>query len=80
MVFLRRKAPQQPSPSESENLLFSGVLRHDKTWAQHENPLLRLSFWKMARQFPAMMATVARAAWREDRRALLVLLAAGPRW
>ncbi|MFE7317834.1 ABC transporter ATP-binding protein [Streptomyces sp. NPDC057555] len=76
MAFLRRRAAQQPALSESEKLLFSGVLRHDKAWAQYENPLLRLSFWKMARQFPAMMGSVARAAWREDRRALLVLLAA----
>ncbi|MFJ9615142.1 ABC transporter ATP-binding protein [Streptomyces noursei] len=76
MAFPRPKKSQQPSLSESEKLLFSGVLRHDKAWAQYENPLLRLSFWQMARQFPAMMGTVTRAAWREDRRALLVLLAA----
>ncbi|MFI1629012.1 ABC transporter ATP-binding protein [Streptomyces noursei] len=76
MAFPRPKKSQQPSLSASEKLLFSGVLRHDKAWAQYENPLLRLSFWQMARQFPAMMGTVTRAAWREDRRALLVLLAA----
>ncbi|MFJ5678088.1 ABC transporter ATP-binding protein [Streptomyces sp. NPDC093097] len=76
MAFLRRGTAQQPALSESEKLLFSGVLRHDKAWAQYENPLLRLSFWKMARQFPAMMGSVARSAWREDRRAFLVLLAA----
>ncbi|MCZ0973810.1 hypothetical protein O1L55_25945 [Streptomyces albulus] len=73
---LRRKPTRQPALSKSEKLLFSGVLRHDKAWAQYEDPLLRLSFWKMARQFPAMMAIVARAAWREDLRALVTLLAA----
>ncbi len=73
---LRRKPTRQPALSKSEKLLFSGVLRHDKAWAQYEDPLLRLSFWKMARQFPAMMAIVARAAWHEDLRALVTLLAA----
>ncbi|ARF53555.1 ABC transporter ATP-binding protein [Streptomyces gilvosporeus] len=70
------RPPQQSTLSDSEQLLFSGALRHDKAWAQYENPLLRVSFWSMAKQFPAMMASVARAAWREDPRALLVLLAA----
>ncbi|TGB07810.1 ABC transporter ATP-binding protein, partial [Streptomyces palmae] len=71
-----RRPPGQSALSRSERLLFSGALRHDKAWAQYENPLLRVSFWSMARQFPAMMASVARAAWREDPRALLLLLAA----
>ncbi|KUJ64071.1 ABC transporter [Streptomyces albus subsp. albus] len=70
------RPPRQSALSRSEQLLFSGALRHDKAWAQYENPLLRVSFWSMARQFPAMMGSVARAAWREDPRALLVLLAA----
>ncbi|MFF4528430.1 ABC transporter ATP-binding protein [Streptomyces sp. NPDC001407] len=73
---LFRKPVGGPALSRSEQLLFSGALRHDRSWAQYENPLLRVSFWSMAKQFPAMMAIVARAAWREDRRALLVLLAA----
>ncbi|WP_431045305.1 ABC transporter ATP-binding protein [Streptomyces sp. P1-3] len=71
-----RRPPQQSTLSRSEQLLFSGALRHDKAWAQYENPLLRVSFWAMAKQFPAMMASVAQAARREDPRALLVLLAA----
>ncbi|MEV5508235.1 ABC transporter ATP-binding protein [Streptomyces orinoci] len=62
--------------SQSEKLLFSGALRHDKAWAQYENPLLRMSFWAMARQFPAMLAMIGRTAWREDPRALVVLAAA----
>ncbi|MGW2634854.1 ABC transporter ATP-binding protein [Streptomyces chattanoogensis] len=71
-----KRPPQQLALSHSEQLLFSGALRHDKAWAQYENPLLRVSFWSMAKQFPAMMGSVARAAWREDPRALMVLLAA----
>ncbi|MGW7004186.1 ABC transporter ATP-binding protein [Streptomyces sp. NPDC054933] len=71
-----RKQPGKPPLSRSERLLFSGALRYDKAWAQYENPLLRVSFWSMAKQFPAMMASVVRAAWREDRPALLTLLGA----
>ncbi|WP_223771955.1 ATP-binding cassette domain-containing protein [Streptomyces huiliensis] len=66
-----------PAPlSESERLLFSGALRHDKAWAVHEDPLLRMSFWSMARQFPGMLAMIARVAWREDPRSLVVLVVA----
>ncbi|MCC2274114.1 ABC transporter ATP-binding protein/permease [Streptomyces sp. ET3-23] len=62
--------------SESEKLLFSGALRHDKAWAKYSDPLLRMSFWAMARQFPGMLAMIGRIAWREDPRALAVLVAA----
>ncbi|WP_063804215.1 ABC transporter ATP-binding protein [Streptomyces roseifaciens] len=73
--FARR--PPRPIPvSESEVLLFGGALRHDKAFVNHERPLLRLSFWSMARQLPAMVATVTRAAWCEDRPALLALVGA----
>ncbi|MFC5718615.1 ATP-binding cassette domain-containing protein [Streptomyces gamaensis] len=41
----RKRTPAQPPISDSERLLFSGVLRHDKAWAQYEDPLLRMSFW-----------------------------------
>ncbi|MGK5732915.1 ATP-binding cassette domain-containing protein [Streptomyces sp. URMC 124] len=71
-----RKPPTDPPLSESEQLLFSGTLRHDQTWAQYANPLLRMSFWSMAKQFPSMLAMITRVAWREDPRALLVLVAA----
>ncbi|GHF72778.1 multidrug ABC transporter permease [Streptomyces mashuensis] len=57
-------------------MLFSGALRHDKAWAIHEDPLLRMSFWAMARQFPGMLAMITRIAWREDPRSLVVLLIA----
>ncbi|MFI9201176.1 ATP-binding cassette domain-containing protein [Streptomyces sp. NPDC053048] len=77
MKLLRKPTTNtQPPISTSEQLLFSGVLRHDKAWAQYEDPLLRMSFWSMARQFPAMLAVIARVARREDPRALVVLLGA----
>ncbi|MER5780250.1 ABC transporter ATP-binding protein [Streptomyces mobaraensis] len=67
---------KQAPLSESEKLLFSGALRHDKAWAKYADPLLRMSFWTMARQFPSMLAMVGRLAWREDPRALVMLVAA----
>ncbi|KNB54301.1 ABC transporter [Streptomyces caatingaensis] len=75
------RARSEAPLSESERLLFSGALRHDKKWAVYEDPLLRMSLWSMARQFPSMLATVCRVAWGVDRAALLVVfgtnLAAG---
>ncbi|MBT2383986.1 ABC transporter ATP-binding protein [Streptomyces sp. ISL-11] len=62
--------------SSSELLLFGGALRYEGPFATRERPLLRMTFWSMARQFPAMIGTVARAAWREDPAALLTLLGA----
>lgn len=73
---VRRKKPRALPVTRSERLLFGGALRYDTPFTQHEKPLLRLTFWAMARQFPAMMGLVAKAAWREDRRALLALLGA----
>ncbi|MCC3767508.1 ABC transporter ATP-binding protein/permease [Streptomyces sp. UNOC14_S4] len=68
---------QGPAPlSESEKLLFSGALRYDKKWAVYEDPLLRMSLWSMAKQFPSMLATVCTVAWRVDRLALLVVFGA----
>ncbi|MFH8747844.1 ABC transporter ATP-binding protein [Streptomyces rimosus] len=73
----RRVRPRAGLPvSESERVLFGGALRYDLSYTRHEMPLLRMGLWAMARQFPAMMGTVARAAWREDRSALLALLGA----
>ncbi|MEU4204148.1 ABC transporter ATP-binding protein [Streptomyces sp. NPDC045470] len=62
--------------SESERVLFGGALRYDLSFTRHEMPILRMGLWSMARQFPAMMSAVAKAAWREDRVALTVLLGA----
>ncbi|NEA53555.1 ABC transporter ATP-binding protein [Streptomyces sp. SID13666] len=75
MRTLRRPAAPLPV-SASEQLLFGGALRWEKTYVGHGQPLLRLSFWSMARQLPQLIGTVARAGWQEDRRALLALLAA----
>ncbi|MGW1376083.1 ABC transporter ATP-binding protein [Streptomyces sp. NPDC002446] len=69
---LRPKAPV----SDSEQMLFGGALRYDTPYVQHELPLLRMSLWTMARQFPQVIGAVAKAAWREDRAALLTLLGA----
>ncbi|MGW1073761.1 ABC transporter ATP-binding protein [Streptomyces sp. NPDC002537] len=76
MTILRKRSPHAIPVSDSELLLFGGSLRHDKPFVTHERPLLRLTFWEMARQFPAMIGTVARAGWREDPAALLTLLGA----
>ncbi|MFC5144842.1 ABC transporter ATP-binding protein [Streptomyces aureoversilis] len=76
MKLLRKPTTTQPPVSKSEQLLFSGHLRHDKAWAQYADPLLRMSFWSMAKQFPAMLAVIARIARREDPRALAVLVGA----
>ncbi|MBB5122974.1 ABC transporter [Streptomyces eurocidicus] len=76
MRFPRGGAPAALPLSDSEKLLFGGALRYDKSFTRNETPLTRLSFWHMARQFPAMTGMVGRAAWREDPRALLTLLAA----
>ncbi|ARZ72104.1 ABC transporter ATP-binding protein/permease [Streptomyces sp. HU2014] len=76
MRFRRTGEPAGLPLSESEKLLFGGALRYDKSYTRNEAPLTHLSFWSMARQFPAMMGMVGRAAWREDPRALLTLLAA----
>ncbi|MER6566698.1 ABC transporter ATP-binding protein [Streptomyces sp. NPDC001093] len=62
--------------SDSERLLFGGALRYESAYAGHELPLLRMGLWTMARQFPQVIGAVAKAAWREDRTALLALLAA----
>ncbi|GGY00919.1 ABC transporter ATP-binding protein [Streptomyces hiroshimensis] len=75
MKWFRRPVTRHPV-SKSEELLFSGTLRHDKAWAQYQDPLLRMSFWTMAKQFPAMLAMITRIAWREDPCALAVLLGA----
>ncbi|WP_228395835.1 ABC transporter ATP-binding protein [Streptomyces sp. RB17] len=61
--------------SDSERLLFGGALRYESAYVGHELPLLRMGMWTMARQFPQMIGAVAKAAWREDRAALLALLA-----
>ncbi|WKU43125.1 ABC transporter ATP-binding protein [Streptomyces sp. VNUA116] len=71
-----KQAGNRAPLSSSEKLLFSGALRHDQAWAVHEDPLLRMSFWSMARQFPRMLGLITRVAWREDPRALIVLTAA----
>ncbi|MEU8545806.1 ABC transporter ATP-binding protein [Streptomyces roseoverticillatus] len=76
MTPFARRPPRTFPVSESELLLFGGALRPDKAFVTYERPLLRLSFWAMARQLPAMVATVARAAWHEDPRALCTLLGA----
>ncbi|RLU87547.1 ABC transporter [Streptomyces griseocarneus] len=82
MTVLGKKTVQGHGPgrripvSESELLLFGGALRYDKPFVTRERPLLRLTFWSMARQFPEMVGTVARAGWREDPAALLTLLGA----
>ncbi|WP_424641409.1 ABC transporter ATP-binding protein [Embleya sp. AB8] len=62
--------------SESEQMLFGGALRYDLSFTRHEQPLLRMSFWAMARQLPRMVATVTRAAWSVDRAAVLALIGA----
>lgn len=73
----KQSARRHSTPlSQSEQLLFSGALRHDQAWARYEDPLLRMSFWSMARQFPGMLAMIGRIAWREDPRALIVLVVA----
>ncbi len=73
---IRRGKPGALPVTRSERLMFGGALRYDLSFTRHEQPLLRLTFWQMARQFPAMAALVGRAAWREDPRALLALLGA----
>ncbi|MFI9081198.1 ATP-binding cassette domain-containing protein [Streptomyces sioyaensis] len=72
----RPRTRPQPPVSDSERVLFGGALRYDSAYVQHELPLLHMSLWTMARQFPQVIGTVAKAAWREDRPALLTLLAA----
>ncbi|MGW2365270.1 ABC transporter ATP-binding protein [Streptomyces sp. NPDC001667] len=76
MTVLKGRAPRTIPVSASELLLFGGALRCDAAFVNHGKPLLRLTFRSMARQFPAMAGTVARAAWREDPAALLTLLGA----
>ncbi|MFD0381855.1 hypothetical protein ACFQ2B_03855 [Streptomyces stramineus] len=76
MTLLRRRKAREFPVSDSELLLFGGALRYDAPFATHQKPLVRMTFWAMARQLPAMVATVARAAWREDPAALLTLLGA----
>ncbi|MFE7663745.1 ABC transporter ATP-binding protein [Streptomyces celluloflavus] len=76
MRFWRRPAPRPLPVSQTEKLLFGGALRYDLPFTRHERPLLRMGFWAMARQFPAMAAVVGRAAWQVDPRALLTLLGA----
>ncbi|MFE5735796.1 ABC transporter ATP-binding protein [Streptomyces celluloflavus] len=74
MRFWRRPVPRPLPVSQTEELLFGGALRYDLPFTRHERPLLRMGFWAMARQFPAMAAVVGRAAWQVDPRALLTLL------
>ncbi|ARZ66577.1 ABC transporter ATP-binding protein/permease [Streptomyces sp. HU2014] len=76
MTLLGRRTAHDIPVSASELLLFGGPLRFESPFVTHERPLLRMTFWAMARRFPAMVATVARAAWREDPAALLTLLGA----
>ncbi|MEU9116839.1 ABC transporter ATP-binding protein [Streptomyces sp. NPDC048483] len=74
---LRRGRARTKLPlSASEQLLFGGALRYDTPYVRHELPLLRMSLWAMARHLPQMIGAVAKAAWREDPRALVTLLAA----
>ncbi|WP_419992867.1 ABC transporter ATP-binding protein [Streptomyces boninensis] len=68
--------PPRIPVSETEQTLFGGALRYDKPYVQHELPLLRLSFWAMARELPRMIGLVVRAAWAVDRPALVAVVGA----
>ncbi|MET3988298.1 ABC transporter ATP-binding protein [Streptomyces sp. PvR034] len=60
--------------SESERLLFGGVLAYDVGWDQHEGAWLKLGLWTMAKGLPKMVATGLRLAHLADARALRVVL------
>ncbi|MBB5939712.1 ATP-binding cassette domain-containing protein [Streptomyces zagrosensis] len=62
--------------SAAERELFGGKLRYDSSFVQHEQPLLKVGFWGMAKALPQMVAVVVRAAWAADRRALYGVVAA----
>ncbi|MFI9201251.1 ABC transporter ATP-binding protein [Streptomyces sp. NPDC053048] len=61
---------EQEAPSQSEQLLFGGPLRHDQGWNKHENAYLEMSLWSMALRLPRLIASTVRLARRADRRAL----------
>ncbi|MFJ7042614.1 ABC transporter ATP-binding protein [Streptomyces sp. NPDC101112] len=66
----------KPETSESEQLLFGGPLRYDMGWSQHADAFLELNFRGMVRRLPSLLASSFRLAWRADRRAARIVLAA----
>ncbi|MFJ2772794.1 ABC transporter ATP-binding protein [Streptomyces sp. NPDC087300] len=68
--------PRPPGTSESETLLFGGPLRYDTGWSQHEDAFLQLGFRAMLARLPALLRASFRLAWRADRQAARIVLAA----
>ncbi len=66
----------EPPPSDSEHLLFGGPLRYDMGWSQHSDAFLELNFRAMVTRLPSLLASSFRLAWKADRRAARVVLAA----
>ncbi|MET7699100.1 ABC transporter ATP-binding protein [Streptomyces sp. NPDC005485] len=72
----KKRDGSQPGPSDSELLLFGGPLRYDMGWNRHSDAFLELSFRAMVTRLPSLLASSFRLAWKADRRAARIVLAA----
>ncbi|MGW6918091.1 hypothetical protein ACWGB8_30410 [Kitasatospora sp. NPDC054939] len=66
----RTDAAPGESVSESERFLFGGRLLYDYNFSDHEQTMLKIGFFAVARQIPGMLRTALRLAWQADRTAL----------
>ncbi|MCT9139771.1 ABC transporter ATP-binding protein [Streptomyces violarus] len=62
--------------SWSERFLFGGRLKYDLGFNRHEEAVLDLSLWEIARRFPALVGTALSLAYQADRRSFRRLLTA----
>jgi len=72
----KKSGEAKPAPSDSELLLFGGPLRYDTGWSQHSDAFLELGFRAMVTRLPSLLASSFRLAWRADRRAARIVIAA----
>jgi ATP-binding cassette subfamily B protein len=72
----KQKRGEDTPPSDSEHLLFGGPLRYDMGWSQHADAFLELNFRAMVTRLPSLLASSFGLAWKADRRAARIVLAA----
>lgn len=72
----KKRDPEKPDVSESEQLLFGGPLRYDTGWNSHSDAFLELNFRAMVTRLPSLLTASFRLAWQADRGAARTVLAA----
>ncbi|GGW68322.1 ABC transporter [Streptomyces lucensis JCM 4490] len=72
----KRRGAAEPVVSDSEQLLFGGLLRYDTGWNKHSDAFLQLNFRAMVVRLPGMLVSSLRLARQADPRAARTVLAA----